>query len=262
MSIMRFLFATIIGLLPTLGMAQPIIKEITTRPGVTVKFLYYKAEKPKATAILFTGGSGVVGIFPNGQTRNEGFSPTSAQFYLENNMSVIVPDAPSDRSHLNKFRSSLDHAFDNSELVKFLKQEANVPLWAIGHSNGALSAAALATQLQGKGLDGIVLASATTKTPFGISSAHSVLEATIEEIYIPVLIVHHKEDKCQANPFDGSRLILDRLKKSINTEITAIEGGTNSMACGPDSHHSYGGITSITVKKIANWIQSAAKIRN
>src|ERR1035437_9777631 len=65
-----FLLASFV---PLPSKAQVEVKEITTRPGVTVRFVYAKADNPVASAVLFQGGSGNIGIFPNGSTRVQSF---------------------------------------------------------------------------------------------------------------------------------------------------------------------------------------------
>jgi hypothetical protein len=72
--------------------AQVEVKEITTRPSVTLRFVYVKAENPVASAVLFQGGSGAIGIFPNGSMRFEGFLSGGAYRFTQNGISVVIPD--------------------------------------------------------------------------------------------------------------------------------------------------------------------------
>lgn len=77
--------------------AQTDVRQITTRTGVTIRFVYAKAENPVASAVLFQGGAGVVGIFPNGSMRDESFLSGGAHRFTQNGISVVIPDVPSDR---------------------------------------------------------------------------------------------------------------------------------------------------------------------
>ena len=255
MSIIRFLLTAVIGLLPVLGFAQPITKEITTRPGVTVKFTYVKAENAVASALLLPGGSGV-SSYNYGGTVYETYFPKALSYYTQQGINVLMPEIPSDRSTLNNFRNSAEHVQDNAVLMAYLKQQSNVPVWVIGHSNGALSAASLTAQLQDKGPVGAVLMSSTTKAPFGMSSiAHVVLQAALDQIKVPVLVVHNKNDPCPANPYSGVALITSALKAAKKVDHFAIEGGTSSPnAC--YGIHGYLGIEDSVTKQVTDWIKA------
>lgn len=113
----------ILALWPLAGQSQPEVREIPTRSGVTVRFIYAKAENPVASAVLLQGGSGAIGIFPNGTTQNSGFLATGAERFAGNGVSVVIPDVPSDRNHLHDFRTTPEHAQDIAALIAFLRQQ-------------------------------------------------------------------------------------------------------------------------------------------
>ncbi len=254
MSIIRLFLIAVIGFLPPFCFSQVITKEITTRPGVTIKFTYAKAENAVASALLLPGGSGV-SSYNFGGTVYETYFPRSLSYFTQQGINVLMPEIPSDRSHLNKFRNSAEHAQDNAALLAFLKEQSSAPVWAIGYSNGALSAASLTAQLQGNGPVGIVLMSATTKAPFGISAAHPVLEAALDQIKVPVLVVHNKNDPCPTNPYSGAALVMAALKSSPKTEHIAIEGGTSSPNACYGIHTSLGIEEGLT-KQVTDWIKA------
>ena len=254
MLFIRLTLTAIIGLLPVLGFSQAVIKEITTRPGVTIKFTYVKAENAVASALLLPGGSGV-SSYNYGGTVYETYFPKALNYYTQQGINVLMPEIPSDRSSLNNFRNSAEHAQDNAALMAYLKQQSNAPVWVIGHSNGALSAASLSAQLQDKGPVGVVLMSSTTKAPFGISAAHPVLQAALDQIKVPVLVVHNKNDPCPANPYSGVALITSALKAAKKVDHIAIEGGTSSQnAC--YGIHGYLGIEEPVTKQVTDWIKA------
>jgi len=133
----RFLLVfALSSLVPVSSHAQAEVKEIITRPGVTIRFVYAKAENPVASAVLFQGGGGNIGIFNNGSMRDENFLSGGARRFNQNGISVVIPDVPSDRRTLNDFRNTPEHAQDNAALIEFLRQQSKVPVWAIGTSNG------------------------------------------------------------------------------------------------------------------------------
>jgi dienelactone hydrolase len=246
--------ASIALLMPIASQAQVEVKAITTRPGVTVKFVYAKAEKPIASVILMAGGSGVLGLFTNGSMRYENYTPTAIPLFVKHGFNVLLAEVPSDKSTLNGFRNTVEHAQDNLALMAFLKQQADVPVWAIGHSNGALSAAAFSTHHQEKGPLGLVLMAATTKAPFNTSSAHPVLLSALDQIKTPVLIVHNKLDPCPANPYSGVTLITTELKLAKKVTHFPIEAtGTGGVCSGI---HRFIGVEEKVTEQVADWIKA------
>lgn len=239
---------------PLAGQAQPEVREIPTRPGVTVRFIYARAENPVASAVLLQGGSGAIGIYPNGSTNSTGFLATGAERFAGNGISVAVPDAPSDRRNLHDFRATPEHAEDIAALMAFLRQQANGPVWAVGTNNGSLSAASAATTLKDKGPDGIVLTAAVTK-PLS-SQAHLVTDAPLGEVTVPVLLVHHKNDGCVVTPYAAMPDLLAALKAARKAELIGVEGGDRGSGtpCG-GGHHQFLGIEAEVTKSISDWIK-------
>lgn len=241
------------ALLPTTGLAQVEVKEIATRPGVTLRFVYARAENPVASAVLFQGGGGNIGIFPNGSMRNENFLSGGAQRFVRNGISVAIPDVPSDRRSLDEFRDGAEHAQDNAALIEFLRQQAKVPVWAVGTSNGSLSAAAASTHLKDKGPDGLVLTSSVTKAP--IAALHLVSLAPLHEIKLPVLVVHHKQDGCRFTPWDAMPELVAAFKAAKKVELMPVEGGREGGNPCHSGYHQFLGIEAAVTDDIAAWIK-------
>ncbi len=234
--------------------AQIEVHDIPTRPGVTVRAVYAPAAKPVATAVLFQGGGGAIGIFANGSMRvDTGFLSGGAKRFTDNDISVLIADVPTDRRNLDSFRDSKEHAEDNAALIAFLREKAKLPVWAMGTSNGSLSAAAAAGLLKGKGPDGVVLTSSTTKAPF--AGAHSVLLAPLAEIAVPVLIVHHKTDACAVTPYAAMPELKAALKAAPRVELIDADGGTNNGNPCYGGYHQFQGIEASVTKSIADWIK-------
>ena len=78
--------------------AQVEVKELPTRPDVTIRFVYARAETPVANAVLFQGGGGNIGIFPDGSMRVENFlsggaarqSPVAIEYAAEGSWAPLV----------------------------------------------------------------------------------------------------------------------------------------------------------------------------
>lgn len=238
---------------PIAAQTQLEVKELPSRPGTTVRFVFAKAENPVASAVLFQGGGGAIGIYPNGSMRVENFLSGGAGRFTRNGISVAIPDVPSDRRSLDDFRGTAEHAQDNAVMIDFLRRQAAVPVWAIGTSNGSLSAAATAAHLKDKGPDGIVLTASTTRAP--VSQAHSVLTAPLHEITVPVLIVHHRQDACHVTPFSAMPELMAALKAARTVELIEAEGGTNYGNPCHSGHHQFQGIEADVTRDIADWIR-------
>jgi pimeloyl-ACP methyl ester carboxylesterase len=238
---------------PLTSQAQVEVKETTTRPGVTVRFVYAKADNPVASAVLFQGGSGNIGIFSNGSMRVQNFLSGGAHRFTQNGISVVIPDVPSDRRTLDNFRDTPEHAQDNAALIEFLRQQSKVPVWAIGTSNGSLSAAAASTHLKEKGPDGIVLTSSVTKAP--VAAAHPVTAAPLNEVKVPILLVHHKYDGCSITPYDAMPGLIAAFKSTKTIELISVEGGSSTGNPCYTGYHQFLGIEAAVTKDIADWIK-------
>lgn len=250
----HFLLAFALTLLvPISSHAQVEVKEIATRPGVTVRFVYARAENPVASAVLFQGGGGNIGIFPNGSMRVENFLSGGAHRFNQNGISVLIPDVPSDRRILDDFRNTPEHAQDNAALIEFLRQQSKVPVWAIGTSNGSLSAACSSTYLKAKGPDGLVLTSTVTEAP--VAAAHSVKLAPLGDVKVPVLLIHHKQDGCRVTPYDAMPGLVAALKSAKKVELIPVEGGSSTGNPCHTGYHQFLGIEAAVTKDIADWIK-------
>lgn len=248
-----FGFLLSVALAPLASQAQVEVKEITTRPGVTVRFVYAKVANPIASAVLFQGGAGNIGIFPNGSMRVENFLSGGAHRFNQNGISVVIPDVPSDRRTLDDFRHTPEHAQDNAALIEFLRQQSKLPVWAIGTSNGSLSAAASSTHLKEKGPDGVVLTSSTTQAP--VAAAHSVKLAPLGDVKVPVLLVHHKQDGCRVTPYDAMPGLIAALSSAKKVELISEEGGSPMGNPCHTGYHQFRGIEDRVTNDIADWIK-------
>ena len=250
--VLVFLSASVVSIT---SHAQVEVKEIATRPGVTIRFVHAKADNPLASAVLFQGGAGDIGIFPNDSMRDENFLSGGAHRFTQNGISVVIPDVPSDRRTLNNFRDSPEHAQDNAALIEFLRQQSKVPVWAIGTSNGSLSAAAASTHLKEKGPDGIVLTSTVTRAGLTSGLAHPVTLAPLREVKVPVLLVHHKNDRCYVTPHDAMPGLVAALKSATKVELLSVEGGSSTGNPCHTGHHQFLEIEAAVTKDISDWIK-------
>lgn len=239
--------------LPSMVFAQAEVQELKTRPDVTVRFVYSRAQNPVASAVLFQGGGGNIGIFANGTVRNENFLSGGARRFNDAGISVAIVDVPSDRRMLDDFRHTQEHAEDAAAVIAFLRQREKLPVWAIGTSNGSLSAATAAARLGERGPDGIVLTASTTSAP--VPAAHAVIQARLDEIGVPVLFVHHRDDRCRITPYDAIPGVMATMKKAKRVELITIDGGVDKGNPCHSGHHQFLGIEATVTQKIADWIR-------
>jgi hypothetical protein len=232
--------------------AQLEVKELPTRPDVTIRFVYAKAENPVANAILFQGGPGNIGIYPNGSMRVENFLSGGAARFTQNGISVAIVDVPSDRRHLDDFRHTQEHAQDTAAVIAFLRLQNRLPVWAIGTSNGSLSAATAAVLLKERGPDGIVLTSSTTGR-WG-AAAHPVTDAALDQVTAPTLFVHHKDDACRVTPYSAIPGVMATMKQAKVVDLITVEGGVSGNPC-HSGYHQFLGIEAAVTQQIADWIK-------
>ena len=155
---------------------------------------------------------------------------------------------------LRDFRDSLAHRTDIGAVVEFLRRHADVPVWLIGTSRGTVSAAHLAAHLP---VDGVVLTATVTEE--SQRSRATVIEAPLDRITKPVLIVHHRDDACQVTPYYNIASLKRRFTVSSLVEVLVYEGGDPpiSKPCQARSAHGFLGIEQRVIDAIARWIKRA-----
>jgi pimeloyl-ACP methyl ester carboxylesterase len=258
----KYIFLVLLSLQATALFAGSF-ELLPTRDGVKLPFLYEKPQQAKAVVVLFQGGGGSIGV--NGSKdkgwiqRDKAFLSGGADRFSKNGLVVAVVDAPSDRGDLNGgFRNSVEHNLDIKKLVEFLKSDnPNLPVWLIGTSNGSLTAAGAAVALNESPVFGIVLTSTVTEKhswSMGQKFVHPVYRADLTKVTVPVLIVHHKNDRCKHSPFQPVDALTKAFPNSKKVELISVEGGSdNSDPCNGGYHQFLGQEQEIT-DLIAKWI--------
>lgn len=258
----RFLTLYILALLTFAqsisAQVQQRVVDISTRPGVTQRFLLLAPDNPKAAVILFTGGHGGLQITPHGSFKlGEGnFLVRSRQLFVEQGLLTAVIDAPSDHQSppfLGGFRQRPEHVADIKAVIAWLKRETKIQVWLIGTSRGTQSAAFIATQLAGveNGPDGVVL----TSTMLTDDKGRPVPEMDLEKLRISVLVVHHKRDGCRYCKFEDLPRLMERLTAAKRKELITFDGGEDrGDPCEAFAYHGFNGLEREVVRRIAEWI--------
>jgi len=244
---LRVLIA-IIALLLLLGGRTAVAQErvdLPTRPGVTLPVYITAAPAPKASAILFPGGSGVVV-----QVRNNFLLRVAPQFVAQG-MTVAVIDTPSDHpSGMGaQARATTEHVNDIAAVVAMLKTRSPAPIWLIGTSRGSISAANAAANIGPPRIAGVILTSSVWQG--GMASV------ALDQIKMPVLVVHNRDDGCRESPFSDTAAMMGRMRQATVKELVTVSGGAlRSGPCDALSPHGYYTIEDQVVPAIIAWIKA------
>lgn len=234
------------------------VVDLPTRPGVRQRILVVKpATEPSSVLLLLAGGGGHLGIFDNGSLRNErNFLIRSRGLFVERGHAVVLVDTPSDRRELRgDFRESTEHAADLGAVVAWARKNFGKPVWVVGTSRGTHSAATAGLRLAGDSApDGIVLTSTILDSSrFGTSDARPVPQMGVENLHVPVLVMHHAQDSCQVCPPARLPELMAKLPAG-RSELRTYTGGRDGPSCEALSHHGFLGIEESVVADLSAWI--------
>jgi hypothetical protein len=267
---MKYIHLFFIGALTycaTLNAQGLTAREISVREGVKQRFVYQKANEGFASAVLFQGGPGTIGVVGSeerGWVRNEAFLSGGVGRFADAGVSAAAVDTPSDQRNLNSgFRSSAEHAQDIAGVIAFLrKQNPGKPVCLVGTSNGSLSATSGAALLGEQGPNCIVLTSSVSIKPTSsivARFAHVFTDADLSKTKVPVLIVHHKNDTCKHTPYEPMPGYVKAFENSPKVDFVTIEGGQDHSDSCNRGYHQYLGIEQVVTNQIADWIKSLKK---
>lgn len=244
--------------------ANSRLVKIQTPRGVHQAFILVTSDKPVASAILFAGGNGLLGLTSATTMKSnaENFVVRTRDMLAAQGIVAAVVDAPSDQiKGMNAiFRMSAAHAGDIAAVAAYLKKQADVPVWLIGTSMGTFSAAEGA--IAAGNVDGLVLTSTITRVSphwyIAKSYPDGVASMPLSRVTVPTLIVAHRNDGCEYAPPSGAAELKHRLTKASKVEVVMIEGGRRpkSKPCEPFAQHGYFGVEAETVSAIAKFIKA------
>ena len=199
-----------------------------------------------AVLMLFIGGNGTLDLQP-GQlnTGSPNFVARNRNHIAAEGFVVAVIDAANDfndrPNRLQGRRLSLAHLADLRAVLRDLRKKyPDLPVWAVGHSRGTLSAAvsaAMSTEVTPEGVfppsDGLVLLSSFTGDPANVTEDLSRID--IESIPAPALIVSHQGDVCAFTLPEDSRALTKRFVASERAKFRQFNGGSNPLSdpCDP-----------------------------
>ena len=166
---------------------------------------------------------------------------------------VAVLTPPNGMSLLG-YRHTEGYAAAIGQAVDHLKERADLPIWLVGSSQGAIAAVGAAARLGAKVAGIVVLSSVTGRSGAG----ETLFDSEPGRVAVPVLIVANKGDTCPASPPGDAAKIAEALSRAPRKEILYLESTTiKGQPCGGESPHGYFGIEQETVDRIAQWIAAA-----
>ena len=241
--------------LTTSSFALTEVRTIPTRPGITMDVLVMTPDMagPHDALILFPGGNGA-GPFKmsdGGVISGWNFLVRSADMFTRSGFAVFTVTPPSDHptGMSTGFRESPEHAEDIASLAGHLEHLGYERIFLVGNSRGTLSATFLGTRLKDSHLKGIILTSSLEYDNF-------LRWLPLEQLQLPVLMVHHKDDACRVSSIEEARITQASLSATTAVEFTEVNGGAypRSAPCDNLSAHGFFGVEEKVVQVIADWI--------
>lgn len=252
------LIALSLSAAPVLALDGQMLR-IPTREGVVVPMFWVPQATAPATLVLLSGGSGTIGrLNESGWPASGNFLIRSGQLFAAQGFNLAMVAKPSDLEGLDPHsRVSDSHLEDMRQVLRYLKQQSDAPIWLVATSQSTISAAAVAIAERESGLvAGIVLTSSITS--YKIPNAVPKLD--LDRIRVPVLVMHHENDACFACQAYEASHIYDGLKNAPVKKLLLVDGGGEPRGdpCEPFHHHGYIGMEQVAVDMIAAWIRKPA----
>lgn len=256
-ALLLMLLTVCLHLAPGIAFARTSTAVIPTRPGVTLDILVMRPDHDPGkheVLILFAGGNGAMPfrLTDDGSVYGWNFLVRSADRFIRQGLSIVVVSPPSDHATgMNiAFRESREHADDIAALIAHLDKLGFSRVFLVGNSRGTISAAALAARIKDSRIRGVILTSTLDYDNF-------MNDIPLEQIRVPVLMVHHREDICQVSPLPEALRTMKQLKNAASVDFVEVDGGAfyaRSAPCDNLSAHGFFGIEDKVVRLIADWV--------
>jgi hypothetical protein len=208
----------------------------------TLTFLW-PAQRPRVTLIFIPGGEGRIGLSPD-RTTLGGFygatlKPLSDASLTSGSFNVVVFDSPVNLpvgTNYPSSRQGSEHLLRIESVVRYYKELYALPIWIMGHSNGAASITEFYKMLQKSQkenlVEGAIYSSARNGSSFN------------DNTNMPVLFLAHERDGCDKSTPTQSHDVYERLRKTDpqRVEYVLIRGGEpqSQNPCSSGFHMFYG----------------------
>ena len=207
-------------------------------------------ENINANLIGIIGGKGMkneIGKSKNFLKRyTDNFVEKGIAFYL-------FPNANSDTKASYPRRISEDRIGRLNELVKYISNINDKPIFIIGFSRGAVDAGFYAKKYPDN-ISGIILASGIYKNDSNKAKNFSMEKIIGKKIKVDTLVVHHEKDLCRVTKYKYAKSFFKKLKAPKKNLLNYTGGTGTGRECGPYHHHGFEGIELKVTNDIAKWI--------
>ena len=220
--------------------------ELHAVPGTSLTYYLVNSGPLSRTAfILFPGGDGADHVTVEGGRvkLSKNFLVSTAETYVKNGFTTVIVN--SYQAMTDNYRVSTDHAKHIQVILDALTSRGVERFYLVGTSRGTLSVASLATKLSDPHLKGIILT----------SSMASIARLDLPRIKVPVLFVHHVDDKCHHTPHREAKDISRLVSKSTTVSFVDVTGGLPPQTgpCQALSPHGFFGVEGIATQAMINW---------
>jgi hypothetical protein len=205
------------------------VVDIPVSPGVTQRILYMRPTTPIATIVALPGGQGVLGIQDDGNVQVPCFPPYRTRKPLADmGIASALVDKASDGSV---------YGFENvAAVVRWVQQQANVPVWIVGGSASTNPAAEIVNKLPVDDRIGAVFFSADNPKP-----------TVAAQVARPALVIYNTLDTYQrATSFFAS------LSSAPIKKLVALTNNSNEDW----GRHLFEGLDTEFANNIGNFIQT------
>lgn len=207
------------------------------------------AQPPFATAVLFNGGGGAVGLLTRIPRPGANFLVRSRSRFVSEGVATAVIDAPTDLGSMGDgYRMSRRHAEDVARVLAELQQRfPGKPVFLVGTSRGTVSAAYAGAAL-GDRVAGVVLTSTVFNRGQGGNGVMGFDWSGLKHL----LFVHHVDDACVVTPYGMAHHL-----SGPTRPLVSVHGGDvpRSEPCEAFSAHGYLGVEGPAVHAIVQWMR-------
>jgi hypothetical protein len=218
------------------------------------RVLFVSPQKPKAVIVMLPGGSGNVGLTPDGDIRHDNnFVVRTRGLWVAQGYAVLIPDTI-DHDNLRGERSSPEYARVVDSLIGFAHDQATAPVFLLGTSQGSIAAMNGAAHARPGTLAGLIL----TESVSVMGGSHeTVFDADPQHVRVPALVVANQDDRCDVAPPDMAPEIASAMRQAPDVKVETVSGGVSrsSKDCGSLTPHGYYGIEDQVVNLISDWMQ-------
>lgn len=241
-----------------IAQSNSAVREFATRQSVSVKAIVTTPEKAIGQVILLPGGDGDIGLNASGQISApqmaDNFTVRTRSMFVDAGYITVVLDVAPDVTNLISPTSRDSIARNRDDVIAVaaaLKKESKLPLWVVGTSASSWRLVHMTPRLQSEvGISGIAL----TGTVVGKSETYW---KAVEQIAVPVLVVHHRNDACFYSKPEAIQPLFDAIKVPAKKLVWIDGGNSRGDPCHEWAYHGFNGKEADAVGSILNWMKTS-----